>query len=302
MRKLLATVLAAGLISTAARGVDNEAPVITHTPVTRAPPGGFVEVMAKITDASKFFPQVFYRYDSSGGWLKPLDMKPVKGQPNMFGANIPVRGETVEYYIEAYDELGNGPGRAGAPEAPLRVRVGEEPKASAAPPPAAAPAPSAAATPPPSASGWPAPAPAKPPARAPIGATSRAQPSAGPTRIWTWAVGGTGLGLLAGGLIAGTAAKSAGNAYNDRLKDPQNNPVTLQSQYDAAQAMGTKATILTISGLVLVAGGAALYFLEPGFSGSSGVLASEPPRAEPGISVAAAPVDGGGAVAVAGRF
>jgi hypothetical protein len=295
MRKLLATALAAGLISTPARAVDNEAPVITHTPVTSATPGGFVEVMAKITDANKFFPQVFFRYDSSGGWQKPLDMKPVKGQPDMFGANIPVRGEAVEYYIEAYDEQGNGPGRAGAPEAPLRVRVGEEPKASAAPPPA-----SAATAPPPSSSGWPAPAPAKP-AYAPTGATSRAQPSTGPTRIWTWAVGGAGLGLLAGGLIAGTAAKSAGNAYNDRLKDPQNNPVTLQSQYDAAQGMGTKATILTISGLLLLGGGAALYFLEPGFSGSSSVLAGEP-RTEPAISVAAAPVESGGAVVVAGRF
>jgi hypothetical protein len=292
MGKVVATAFAAILISTAARAVDNEGPVITHTPVTSAAPGGYVEVIAKITDASKFFPQVFYRYDSSGGWLKPLDMKPVKGQPNTFGANFPVRGTTIEYYIEAYDELGNGPGRAGSPEAPLRVRVGAEPKVSAAPPPAAAP------SPPPNSSGWPEP-PAAKPARAP--ATSRAQPTAAPGRIWTWAVGGTGLGLLAGGVIAGTAATSAGNAYNDRLKDPQNNPVTLQAQYDAAHGMRTKATILTVSGLVLLAGGAALYFLEPGFSGGSGVLASEPP-ADPGISVAAAAVEGGGTVAVAGRF
>jgi hypothetical protein len=103
-------------------------------------------------------------------------------------------------------------------------------------------------------------------------------------------VGGVGAGLLVGGLMAGLAAKSAGDAYNDRLKDPQNNPVTLQSQYDAAQGMGSKATILTISGLVLLSGGVALWFLEPGMYGSSGV------------SMAAAPVEGGAAVAMAGHF
>jgi len=282
MRMLLATAVAALLAAPAARAVDNDAPVITHTPVTSATPGGFVKVLAKITDESKFFPQVFYRYGAGDPWEKPLDMKPVKGEPHMFGANIQTRGATVEYYIEAYDELGNGPGRAGSPESPIRVGVGApEPKpaaVAAAPAPAPAPAP-AAAPPPMSQSNV---------RRAPLGATSRA-PEA-PTRIWTWAVGGAGIGLLTGGLLAGLAAKTAGDAYNARLKDQGNNPATLQSQYDAAQGMGTKATILTITGTVLLAGGVALYFFEPGFYTGSGV------------SVAAAPVENGGAIAMAGHF
>lgn len=287
MRKLLASILAAAFVSTAAHAAGPQGPVVTHTPVTTAAPGGFVKVMARVTDEVKVFPQVFFRYDPSGQYEKALDMKPVKGERHLYGANIPTRGAVVEYYVEAYDELGNGPGRAGSPEAPLHVAVGtDEPRASA-PPPTAVPPASTSLQPPSSST-----------RRAP---SSQAETGRAPARIWTWAVGGTGLGLLTGGLLAGLAAKTANDAYNARLKDPQNNPVTLQSQYDAARGMGSKATILTIAGAVLVAGGVALYFLEPGLNGTEkhgGVaLASEP-----GISVAAAPVEGGGAVAVAGRF
>ena len=49
---------------------------IHHTPVTSVAEGGTVAVLAKITDESKFFPQVFFRYESSGGYKEPLDMKP----------------------------------------------------------------------------------------------------------------------------------------------------------------------------------------------------------------------------------
>src|SRR5260221_8267873 len=284
MRMTLTSALAATIVSFAARADDTKPPVITHTPVTSVAEGGTIAVLARITDESKVFPQVFYRYEGSGGYKEPLDMKPVKGEQHMFGANIPARGTMVEYYIEAYDEFGNGPGRAGDPDKPFRVHVGaEQPRVSAAPPPAAE-KPAPAAPQPESGSAWGQPPP--PARRAPTGSTARAQASGEPKRIWTWVAGGVGIGMLTGGLLAGLAAKSAGDAYNDRLKDPQNNPVTLKSQYDAAQGMGSKATILTITGLVLVAGGVALWFYEPGFYQSSG------------ISVGARPVEGGGAVAM----
>ena len=61
MRMLLASTLAVSIVSLAARADDTRAPVIVHTPVTSAPEGGVVAVLAKITDESKFFPQVFYR-------------------------------------------------------------------------------------------------------------------------------------------------------------------------------------------------------------------------------------------------
>ena len=287
MRMLLVCALAV-TISTAARAADTKAPVIVHTPPAGAE-GDVVAVLARITDESKFFPQVFYRYESSGEYKTPLDMKPVKGEPHMYGANVPVEGhKSVEYYIEAYDEFGNGPGRSGEPERPHRVRLGapEAPKVTQAEKPAEKTPDSAWGTPAPQ----PQPQPQPQTHKAPSGATARAQASAEPKRMWTWIAGGVGVGMLAGGLMAGLAAKTAGDAYNDRLKDPQNNPVTLKSQYDAAQGMGSKATILTITGLVFVAGATALYFYEPGFYSSSGV------------SMAAGPVDGGAAVAMAGRF
>ena len=298
-RKLLAVVAFALLASPAARAAAPVGPVVAHTPVTSAAPGGFVKVMAKVTDDVKVFPQVFFRYDPAGQYEKALDMKPVKGEPHVYGANIPTRGAVVEYYVEAYDEQGNGPGRAGSPEAPIHVAVGrEEPRTSSqhAPAPAAAPP----ATPAPQ-------TPWSPGAQAPSTSTRRtpatSETGRAPTRLWTWAVGGAGVGLLTGGLVAGLAAKTANSAYDDRVKDPQNNPVTLQSQYDAAKGLSTKATILTIAGVALLAGGVALYFLEPGLNGSeprgggsggSGVSVA--------VAVAAAPVEGGGAVAVAGRF
>jgi hypothetical protein len=289
MRIVVASALVA-LLSTSAFA-DEAPPVITHTPVTTAS-GSWVQVMAKITSKRKFFPQVFYRYDAGGQWQAPIDMKPVRGEAHMFGANVPTRGALVEYYIEAYDEVGNGPARAGTPDAPIRVSVGaQQPAATAEAAPSgsqpawgSAPAANPSANPNPNVN-----APATRPA-APAAATTRVQQqSAGPTRVWTWAVGGTGLGLLVGGLMAGLAAKTAGNAYNDRLKDPQNNPVTLQSQYDAANGMGSKATILTIAGAALLAGGTFLYFYEPGMNGTA-------------VAVGATPVEGGGAVAVASRF
>ncbi len=287
--KLLAAVAFALLASPAARAAAPVGPVVAHTPVTSAAPGGFVKVMAKVTDDVKVFPQVFFRYDPAGQYEKALDMKPVKGEPHVYGANIPTRGAVVEYYVEAYDEQGNGPGRVGSPEAPIHVTVGkEEPRASSQP----APAPAVASPAQPS--------PWNPGAQAPSTSTRRtpatSETGRAPTRLWTWAVGGAGVGLLTGGLVAGLAAKTASSAYDDRVKDPQNNPVTLQSQYDAAKGLGTKATILTIAGVALLAGGVALYFLEPGLNGS------EPRGGGSGVSVAAAPVEGGGAVAVAGRF
>ena len=295
MRALAAASLAL-LLASAARAEDTAAPVIEHKPVVSTERGAkFVEVFAKITDESKFFPQVFYRY-GAGTYQKPLDMKAVKGQKNQWGAAIEVKGDLVEYYIEAYDEYGNGPGRAGDPEKPFRVdTTGEGGAIAAAPPPA--PAPKKAEPPP-----------APPPVRRstpPPAATSTARaPSGG--RTWTWVAGGTGLGMLAGGLLAGMAVKKADDAYQARLKDPSNGSASLQQQYDANKSLGTTATILTIGGGVLLAGAVGLWFLEAPDSAPS-----KPDRGSGiqgknddghGLVIAAAPLQGGGAAVLAGKF
>lgn len=298
MRAFAAAAFALLLASAAGAAEDTAAPVIEHKPVTSAERGAkFVQVFAKITDQSKFFPQVFYRY-GSGEYLKPLDMKRLQGQKDVWGANVPVRGDLVEYYIEAYDEYGNGPGRAGDPDKPFRIDTSG---GGVAPAPSVVKAPPAAAPPVKSPEETVAPPPARP--LPPPAQTTAQAPSGG--RTWTWIAGGTGLGLLAGGLLAGVAFKKADDAYQKRLSDPQNSAASLQQQYDANKSLGTTATILSIAGVVLLGTGVGLWFYEsprePGKPDrGSGIYGKG--ESERGVTVAAAPADGGGAIAVAGKF
>ncbi len=262
MRLCLAA-LSALFVSFAARADDTAAPVVEHTPIKFTERGAkFVQVFAKITDESKFFPQVFYRY-GPGEYQKPLDMKAVKGSKDQWGVNIPVKGDLCEYYIEAYDELGNGPGRGAEPERPFRVDTsGQGGMVAAAPPP---PAPKVAPPPPPVAvKPAPAPAPVLPPPP-----PRRVAQSGG--RTWTWVAGGVGLGVLAGGLIAGNEMKSADTVYTTNLlTDPGASYTSLKAQYDANKSLGQKATILTIAGGALIATAVVLFFLEGGSSSGSG--------------------------------
>jgi hypothetical protein len=246
------------LLSAAARADDTAAPVIDHTPVASAPRGAkFVQVFATITDESRFFPQVFYRY-GPGEYQKPLDMKAVKGMKSQFGANIPVKGDLVEYYVEAYDELGNGPGRSGDPDKPWRVDTSGMGPLMAQPAPAPAPK---AWTPPP------APAPvvlaAPPPPPRPVVVQQSG-------RTWTWLVGGVGVGALAGGLIAGQSFKTADDAYQKSLAAPGADYAALKAQYDANKSLGSTATILMAAGGAFIVGAVVLFFVEGGSSGGSG--------------------------------
>ncbi|MCA1828122.1 MAG: hypothetical protein ABR567_04490 [Myxococcales bacterium] len=255
-----ASLLALALLASAARAEDTAAPVIQHTPVKYTQRGDkFIQVFAKITDESKFFPQVFYRY-GLGEYQKPIDMKAVKGQKDTWGANIQIKGDVAEYYIEAYDELGNGPGRSADPDKPWRVDTSGQGGlvAEVAPPPVVKPPP----------------APAPKVAPAPVPMAPRPQPVAQASRgrTWTWIVGGAGLGLVAGGLIAGNEMKSADNVYQTQLlKQPDANYTALKAQYDANKSLGQKATILAIAGGALVAASVVLFFVEgSGTSNGSG--------------------------------
>ena len=270
MRSAAAALL---LVLSAAAREDTSAPVIEHTPVIATLRGAkFVQVFAKITDESKFFPQVFYRY-GPGDFQKPIDMKAVKGQKDQWGANIPIKGDLVEYYLEAYDELGNGPGRSGDPDRPYRVDTSGEPpvlsKANPAPIPQPAPAPVAKPAPQPAAKPWQPP----PPAPAPVVQAPAPRPVVvqRPGRVWTWVVGGVGLGVLGGGLIAANEFKTQDDTYQRNLSAPGSSYASLNSQYTANKSLGQKATILMIAGGALVAGAVVLFFVEGGsFSGGSG--------------------------------
>lgn len=305
---LVAAASAALLIAPAARADDVAPPVITHKAPAAGtlPKGKPFTVSAKIVDESKFFPQVFFRY-GPGAYEKPVDMRKAAGAKDIWEADVPYKGDAVDYYIEAYDEFGNGPARAGDPDSPFRVKLGAE---APPPPPVAKATPAPAQAPASSASSAPSSSSLRP---APMGATASAGGSKG--RTWTWVTGGVGLGLLTGGLLAGMAVKSADDAFALAVKGNTapgggatlGNVAALQAQADANKSLGTKATILTIAGGALVATSVVLFFVEGGSSGSKhgddspGFIGAKDAAPAP-VMFGAAPVEGGAAVAVAGRF
>lgn len=308
--------LGLALAVSAARADDTAPPEIAHTPLEKAEKGKPVHIRARITDESKFFPQVFFRWDGAA-FGKAVDMKRVTGKKvpkDQYQATIPGKGDSLEYYIEAYDEFGNGPARAGAPEAPFKVEM-TEPTVAEAPAPKAEPAPKdepsvaetpkaeepVAAAPGPKAE-EPAASEARPRTAPRSSTTAGVATSASPQRTWTWVVGGTGAGLLVGGLLTGIGVKKADDAYAARVqKDQQVNTPTLQQQYDANKSLGTTSTVMTIGGVLLLGAGTALYFYEPQWFGG-GKRADNDPKEEGKLRFAAAPTDGGAAAVVAGKF
>ncbi len=119
---------------------DTQPPKITHTPVTRAPQRQSITIRAKIEDKSAIFaPSLLVRAKGA----KEFETIELKKVGEFYEATVPadqVSGE-LEYVIEAFDEIGNGPSRAGSPEQPLRITTFD--------PATEAPLPSIVPTPPP---------------------------------------------------------------------------------------------------------------------------------------------------------
>jgi hypothetical protein len=307
-----AVALSLALVSAPARADDTTPPVISYTPPAgnTAPKGAFT-VTAKVTDESKCYPQVFFRYGAGGPYEKAIDMRKSTKGKDLYEAIIPYKTEKIEFYVEAYDDFGNGPGRAGDPDSPFRISMGDK----------AAPAPSASAAPSKPAAKTSSSAPATSTRPAPAAAVASSGGGGGGGRVWTWVTGGVGVGLLTGGVLAGLAVKAQDDAYKKALAGSTGptgstttaNTEALNAQNDANKALGMKATILTIAGGVLLAGSVGLWFLEtpsepepvkkPGVGGDAVWGQNQP--AEPqksGIVIGAMPVEGGGAAVIAGRF
>jgi len=125
----------------AAKGpVDNDPPVLTHTPVSTAKKGKPLTITAHATDPSGVFGPVLYlrkRGMPATDYI-PMRMGPSKiGTPGDYAVDIPaalVSVDALEYYLEAWDNAGNGPSRAGSPERPFPVKVEEEKKVIVKPP------------------------------------------------------------------------------------------------------------------------------------------------------------------------
>jgi hypothetical protein len=103
-------------------------PRIDHKPATRAARGEPVEIRARIVSVSGkavYQPTVFLRVAGITGFSR-VTMTPIPQMKDLFIAEIPasLAAGDFDYYIEAFDEDGNGPARAGTPEKPIHVAVG----------------------------------------------------------------------------------------------------------------------------------------------------------------------------------
>lgn len=145
----LLTVLVPGL---EARAAAPSLPEIAHEPLEHFVAGSPVTLTAKIRSPAGrrvFTPTAFVRLAGIEGYIR-VPMVASDG-PDGFVARIP-QGLTqteFEYYLEAFDEDGNGPARLGSPKAPFRVRPIEPERPADSPP-----FPAKAVEAPRSASGW----------------------------------------------------------------------------------------------------------------------------------------------------
>lgn len=121
----LPTVLFAALIVLAAADAraDEDPPRITHTPVERVQRGEPLRISATMKDESEIFaPTLYFRSPGQEGYESVI----LHQEGDVFTAQIPLDGD-VQYWIEAYDEYGNGPTRVGTPAAPHLVVVVDRP-------------------------------------------------------------------------------------------------------------------------------------------------------------------------------
>ena len=113
---------------------DNDPPVLTHTPVTAAKKSKVLTITAHATDPSGVFGPVLYlrKKGLPQSEYIPLRMLPSRtGAPGDYALEIPaalVGVDALEYYLEVWDNAGNGPVRAGSAESPLAITVEEEKK------------------------------------------------------------------------------------------------------------------------------------------------------------------------------
>lgn len=101
---------------------DTKAPVITHVRVTKAPRGKALTIRARFEDDNEIFaPSIYVRERGA----EEFDTLPMKRAENGYEVLISAErmSKDLEYFIEAFDEEGNGPAREGSPENPLTITV-----------------------------------------------------------------------------------------------------------------------------------------------------------------------------------
>jgi len=136
----LVVALAAAVAPLPAVAADIRPPIIHHKAVTSAVRGANVVITATMEDESEIFGATLWYRPAGKSTYTSVEMTRKENKGDLWGAAIPATGD-IEYYLEAYDEFGNGPARAGSPEKPFVVSVSERaplyrasPQAEATPP------------------------------------------------------------------------------------------------------------------------------------------------------------------------
>lgn len=127
IRPLAIAVVVALAVLPASSRAEGSGPVIEHEPITSARTGAPLRIRARIrTQAGRtaFEPTAFVQVAGIVGYTR-VAMKEVPGAEGQFEAEVPaalITGD-FDYYLESFDSEGDGPGRVGLPEAPLRVLI-----------------------------------------------------------------------------------------------------------------------------------------------------------------------------------
>lgn len=102
---------------------DRKPPKMVHQPSTKATAGEPIEIRVTITDPSGVFEaRLHYRLANRGEFLSA---SLVKTTGDEYVATIPAPAVTgdIEYFLEAFDNQGNGPTLVGSQPKPLRISV-----------------------------------------------------------------------------------------------------------------------------------------------------------------------------------
>lgn len=259
------------LASATAGGETRPMVVIEHRPLESFPAGSAVTVKARMvsrTGQKIFEPAVFARPRGATDFLR-IPMLPLQTAPEVFQASLPpeLTRRDLDYFLETFDEEGNGPFRKGTPEAPLQASA-----ILRAPPPLPAEAMPTVAT-----------------TRAITPAESSGRQTAGLVVV------GAGGALVLGGAISGILALGDYNA--EKSASTGGDLARYSTARSAAENESLAADLLIGAGVIAAAVGAYLLLTD---DRSPLPVGQAERRAR--VTVGASPIRGGAVAVVGGEF
>lgn len=219
---------------------DTAPPVLIHVAATNVAEGQPLALEARITDASGvMLPSLYWRLSGQGDWAT-VPLQPATGAKDRYQATIPAAAiiGDVEYYIEAFDNLGNGPASAGKRASPLVVHLEHATLPEAATEPSV-----------------------------PLDSVEPL-PASGPLPIAPAVLAGAGLALAVVGAVLYSGAAGAVEDLNARYGAGQGLTPGDHATALAATSRARAGSAMTIAGSLATVGGVAWFFVPaPGGGG-----------------------------------